>query len=120
MTLQEICERAEEKEELNRLIPTVEVFKEIMVELIKNRRIDLGALKQEQSEYIQDRPEEFQLNDMLLHLVDTEPAYHSLSRLEISRTKKGETVIFRDVTTEEGRTKSIRCSNVVLQAFKED
>lgn len=120
MTLQEICERAEEKEELNRLIPTVEVFKEIMVELIKNRRIDLGTLKQEQSEYIQDRPEEFQLNDMLLHLVDTEPAYHSLSRLEISRTKKGETVIFRDVTTEEGRTKSIRCSNVVLQAFKED
>ena len=48
----------------------MEVFKEIMVELIKNREIDLDALQKERSQFIQDKPEELQLNDMLLTLAE--------------------------------------------------
>ena len=49
------------------LIPNVEIFKEIMVELLRNKEIDIPALKKEQSEYIGEQTGEFQLNVMLLH-----------------------------------------------------
>ena len=56
------------QENLNQLIPNVEIFKEIMVELIRNKEIDMDALKRERSEFIQDQTSDFQLNEMLLQL----------------------------------------------------
>ncbi|MFR3402106.1 MAG: hypothetical protein ACLTUL_07560 [Blautia faecis] len=50
------------------LIPNVEIFKEIMVELIRNKEINMEALKKERSEFIQDQTADFQLNEMLLQL----------------------------------------------------
>ncbi len=121
ITLGEICRKISGKEEeLSRLIPKVEIFKEIMVELIKNRRMDLEALKQERSEYIQDRPEEFQLNDMLLHLAESDPAFQGLSCLEIHRLSEHEAVAFHGVMTEDGTRKSIRCSNVCFRINREE
>lgn len=50
------------------LIPNVEIFKEIMVELIRNKEINMEVLKKERSEFIQDQTADFQLNEMLLQL----------------------------------------------------
>lgn len=119
ITLQEICGQAE-AEERKRLIPNVEIFKEIMVELIRNREIDIEALKKERSEYIQDRPGEFQLNDMLLQLVEEKPENRGIRRLETCRVLDGEPVIFEGIEDENGRKKSIRCSNVLIRVIWED
>lgn len=103
-----------------RLIPNVEIFKEIMVELIKNREIDIAALQKERSEFIQDRPGEFQLNDMLLGLVEEKSAFREIRRIETYRVLDGSTVIFDDVLDENGRRKSIRCSNVLIRVIREE
>ena len=64
-----IIKNEKEREKIqNQLIPNVEIFKEIMVELIRNREIDIEALKKERSEFIQDQTSDFQLNEMLLQL----------------------------------------------------
>ena len=39
----------------------VEIFKEIMVELIRNKEIDIEKIKRERSEFIQEQTEDFQL-----------------------------------------------------------
>ena len=109
-----------DEEEQGRLIPGVEIFKEIMVELIKNREIDLEVLKKERSEYIQEKPEEFQLNEMLLHLVEAYPANQDIRKIEVSRIDGGGTVVFRSVPDEEGRKRSIRCSNVRIRVVKRE
>ena len=57
-------------EEKEIFIPNVDVFKEIMVELIRNRTIDIATLKKERREYIQEQPDRFQLNEMILKLVE--------------------------------------------------
>lgn len=121
VTLKEIGKRlaAEEEEggeEINRLIPNVEVFKEIMVELIKNREIDLDALQKERSQFIQDKPEEFQLNDMLLTLAEGDGPLGGIRKLEVYRTGSGEAVVFAGVRAEDGTKKQIRCSDVLLRA----
>ena len=64
--IQENEKNAEEMQQ--QLIPNVEIFKEIMVELIRNKEINMEALKKERSEFIQDQTADFQLNEMLLQL----------------------------------------------------
>ena len=49
-----------------KLIPSVEIFKEIMVELVRSKEIDIEKLKRERSEFIQEQTDDFQLNEMLL------------------------------------------------------
>ncbi len=121
VTLKEIGERLaaegeEGGEKINCLIPNVEVFKEIMVELIKNREIDLDALQKERSQLIQDKPEEFQLNDMLLTLAEGDGSLGGIRKLEVYRTGSGEAVVFAGVRAEDGTKKQIRCSDVLLRA----
>lgn len=121
LTLKELearIERAEDEKE--QFIPNAEIFKEIMVELIKNREIDIDALKKERSEYIQDRPGEFQLNEMLLYLVEEYPENSDIKRIEVTRIEDGSTVVFDGVLNEDGERKSIRCSNVLIRVERKE
>ena len=99
------------------LIPNVEIFKEVMVELLKSRVIDIPALQKERSEFIQESGGGFQLNEMLLNLLETrqERAEKQLERIYVQRTGE-ESVLFENVESPSGKKKSIRCSNVDFKA----
>lgn len=121
VSLMELRERTEaDAGERDRLIPSVEIFKEIMVELIRNREIDIAALRRERSEYIQESPMEFQLNEMVLHLTEDYPEYHGIAGIQTYRLEDGGTVIFEDVSDSRGEKKSIRCSNVLVRIKREE
>lgn len=123
VSLSEISESMKEADtdvQRERLLPNVEIFKEIMVELIRNREIDIAALKKERSEFIQDRPGDFQLNEMLLKLSEENPENAAIRRVEIYRMEDGNTVTFENVYNEDGERKSIRCSNVLIRVLREE
>lgn len=122
VSLGEICTQIEENsDDRDKLIPNVEIFKEIMVELIKNCEIVIKDLKKERSEFIQDRPGEFQLNEMLLQLLEQESYVgESILKIETYRIEDGEAVIFEGVLNEDGERKSIRCSNVLIRVLREE
>ena len=107
-------------EDLETLIPNVEIFKEIMVELIRNKEIDIPALRKEQSEYIQEQSGEFQLNLVLLHLTGNCREFLNITQIRTYRLEDGKVVIFQDVPDETGTDKTIRCSNVLFQIVKEE
>ena len=116
ISLEGIREIISEDDDLrDKLIPDVEIFKEIMVELIRNREIDITALQKERSEYIQDRPVGFQLNEMVLHLVEDYPENSGLLRILTYRAEKGDTVVFENIMGENGERKNIKCSNVIIE-----
>ena len=106
-------ENAEEMQK--QLIPNVEVFKEIMVELIRNKEMDMEALKKERSEFIQDQTADFQLNEMLLQLSEERFADKKIGKIEVYRIEDGSTVTFDNVVSESGEKKSIRCSNILIR-----
>ena len=106
----------EEKEEL---IPNVEIFREIMIELIRNREIDIAKLKEEKSEYIIERQGEFQLNEMILDLIERNEELREIKRIYTYRLNDGEIVDFQDVLTENGVRKTIHCSNVMFRVMPE-
>ena len=113
-------------EEKEKLIPNVEIFKEIMVELIRNREIDIRKLRKERSQFIQDSPGEFQINDMLLQLADEEQEERRkkdgrpILKIETYRIDDGSTVVFHSVENERGEQKDIRCSNVLIRVIREE
>lgn len=118
ITLAELEQQAEsDKGKKETLIPDVEVFKEIMVELIKSKVIDIDALQKERSEYIQDKPGEFQLSEMLLELAEAGGQETRMHRVEVYRLPMLEPVTFTDIMNESGERKSIRCSNVLIRVL---
>ena len=116
-----IIKNEKEREKIqNQLIPDVEIFKEIMVELIRNREIDMEALKKERSEFIQDQTSDFQLNEMLLQLSEERFANEKIHKIEIYRIEDGTTVTFDNVLTEKGEKKNIRCSNILIRIIRNE
>ena len=105
-------------EEKEIFIPNVDVFKEIMVELIRNRTIDIATLKKERREYIQEQPDGFQLNEMILKLVEEQPENNDMTSIEVERLENEEAIIFSEIKDEENRRKTIRCSNVLIRLFR--
>jgi len=96
------------------LIPNVQIFKEIMVELLKGREIDMDVLREERQNFISEISGGFQLNEMLLNLTDTYRL--GIRKLEIYRIEDGKVITFEDVPDETGRRRSICCSNVLIRA----
>ena len=111
-------EDAGEEEEKLKFIPTVEIFKEIMVELMKTRRIDLPALREERKQFIQEESQEFRLGDMVLKLADEIPENFGIEHIETYRLEREEPVVFEGVFSEDGSVKSIRCSDVLIRVRK--
>lgn len=105
-------------EEKEIFIPNVDVFKEIMVELIRNRTIDIATLKKERREYIQEQPDGFQLNEMILRLVEEQPENNDITSIEVERLENEEAITFSEIKDEENRRKTIRCSNVLIRIFR--
>lgn len=113
ITLEQVEKQIREQTEIrDRLIPNVEIFKEIMVELIKNREMELDVLRKERSQFIQDQQREFQLNEMLLQLTEENPELADVRRIRVERLEKAGTVTFAGIRNENGERKDIRCSNV--------
>ena len=105
-------------EEKEIFIPNVDVFKEIMVELIRNRTIDIATLKKERREYIQEQPDGFQLNEKILKLVEEQPENNDITSIEVERLENEEAITFSEIKDEENRRKTIRCSNVLIRIFR--
>ncbi len=99
-----VCER-------DKLIPTIEIFKEVMVELIKGQNLDIAALKKERSSVITDSLEVFEPNIMLLDMLEKYDRDGEITNFIVIRTP-GEDVIFEDIVGEDGVKRSIKCSNV--------
>lgn len=112
--LEKAVRKEEQKTGIEILIPSIDIFKEIMVELIKSKEINLHTLRKEKSEYIAEQTLEFQLHEMVLNVVDRDEKKRGISKIYISRTQGKQGIEFANVCDENGVRKTIRCSNVQI------
>ena len=96
------------------LIPEINIFKEIMVELIKTAEIDLEVLRKEKKEMVMEQTYDFQLQDMIMEIFEEEKIGNEITKILIRRKTEDETVIFHGIEDENGRKRDIRCSNVEI------
>lgn len=116
ITLSRVKERLEQENvsKISTLIPDIDIFKEIMVELIKSREINLPALRKEKSEYIMEDSLDFQLQEMMLHLTEHKKR-KKIVQIYITRLPEQQAVEFSGIFNEKGEEKKIRCSDVEIK-----
>ena len=102
-----------------RLIPTIGVFKEVMVELIKGRVLDIASLQEERRQSFEDNSAVFEVNGMVLDLIEQMNTDKRITHILID--KEGDKkIVFSNIPDERGRMKEIRCSNVRITVVKKD
>lgn len=106
------------EEERGILIPSVEIFKEILIEFVKIGTVDLEALRKEKEEYLEEgvSAQEFQLNLCILGLVEENPLLDRHKRFTVRRASDRDPVIFENIADESGMIRKIKCSNLILEA----
>lgn len=103
-------------EDFTELIPTVEIFKEIMVELLRNMVIDIEELKKERSDHLLDNSVlEFQLNESILDLILSNPDFQDIKKISTYRTGDKEPVVFENIHSDNGKIRRIYCFNVFFE-----
>lgn len=106
-TLNTEC-RGEERE---RLLPTAEIFREVIIEFLTAGMIDIGTLQKEQTDYLMDASEGFVLNEMLLGFME-DRRFRKIGKIYIFPMEDSEHVHFKNVMDEAGNRRNFKCSNV--------
>lgn len=110
ITLGEVLEHITE-EEKQRLFPSLEVFREILIELLTEQIIDIQVLKEESKEYIMEEANLFELNEMLLEIVE-ENEIKEMKVLHIVKAEESKRVRIENIKNEQGQEKNILCSDI--------
>ncbi len=110
ISLKFINEKSTE-EERNMLIPTAEIFREVIIELLTEGNIDISELRKEQKEYLMDTSDGFILNEMLLGIMDN-PRYRNIKKIYVYQIEDGQYIHFKHVKDEVGNYKNFKCSNI--------
>ena len=106
-------------EERELLVPSIGIFKEIMVELLMVNVVDIAELRKERSDFILEETDDFRLQNMLLELLDKRADWEDLKKLEVYRLPEAKPVLLKQTDENTGILKNIRCSDVMLKAVWE-
>lgn len=101
-------------DEINHLIPTVEIFREVVVELLKSKTINIDELRKERSEYMTQTGLDFQINEVILNLIDESRDYGDTTQIETIRIENNQVVVFENVDSDTGKVRRIRCSDILF------
>ena len=94
------------------LIPSIGIFKEIMIELIRNGNLDIALMRQEHQRFIQEERESFSLNNCILKVLDENQQWNNIDKIIVTKILGGKPAVFENILTEQGVKRKILCSNV--------
>jgi len=100
-----------DEEAWNRLLPTAEIFREVMIEFLTAGTIDIQALQRDQTDYLMDASDGFVLNETLLSLME-DRKFRKIGKILIFPIEDGGHVHFKNVMDEFGNRRNFRCSNI--------
>ncbi len=115
VSLSELREMTEGTGDRQVLIPDINIFKEIMVELIRAGTIRIADLKKERAEYIEEETGDFRLHDMILRVLDSHPDWPPVPAVVVEKIPAAPPVVFGDITGENGSSRAVRCTEVRIR-----
>lgn len=119
ITLSEINNKISESEVLKDvLIPTVEIFREVIIEMLKVRDINIKELQEERKTSIDNNEIEFQLNKSILEIIERNDLLSKVSEIKINKVELDEDIKLEHVKDENGDYKNFICSNIVFEVYK--
>ena len=101
------------------LIPSTEIFQEVVIELLRGQTIWLTKLRQERQHVLQEQLLDFQLNSVLLDLFDMHPQWQAITALRVGKCEPQQMVQIDNVPDDTGVLKRVRCSDFQVEFLKE-
>lgn len=118
ITLSEINNIIKESEILmESLIPTVEIFREVIIEMLKVKDIDINELKEERKTTIDNGEIEFQLNKSILDVIERNNLLSKILLIRINKIEFENDVKLEHVKDENGDYRNFICSDIVFEVF---
>lgn len=118
ITLSEINNMIKESEILmDSLIPTVEIFREVIIEMLKVKDIDINELKEERKTTIDNGEIEFQLNKSILDVIERNNLLSKILLIRINKIELENDVKLENVKDENGDYRNFICSDIVFEVF---
>ena len=103
---------------MEKLIPTVEIFREVIIEMLKNKSIDIYEIREERKNSIENGEIEFQLNKTILELIDTNMSFKYIEKINVKKLLLNEDVKLEGLRDENGSIKNFICSDIGFEVIK--
>lgn len=99
-----------------KLIPNIEVFREVIIELLRSKKLNIKELKEERKKSVNDNENyEFNLTYMLLEIIDSSSKFNFIEELEIYKNINNKEVKFYEVKSDNKIIKSLNCSDIIFK-----
>ncbi|MSR91405.1 hypothetical protein [Inconstantimicrobium porci] len=116
ITLNEINNMISENESLKEnLIPDVRIFREVIIEMLKNGCVDIEEVKEERKNTVESEEFDFQLNKSIVEAVDENRSLMRIKKFYALKCKDDTDVVLKNVKDENGKYRNFICSNVVFR-----
>ena len=116
ISLGEINHFIEQSEILKKaLVPNVEIFREVIIELLKNRTIDINEIREERKNSVETQEIEFQLNKSILEIIDNNTSLKGISKIKVEKLLGNEEVKLLNLYSENGDIKNFLCSDILIE-----
>lgn len=114
ITLSKIKEDiAEDSDKLSSLIPTVEIFREVIIEFLKSKTINVKELINESESIVSfNKSSEFQLNETILKIIEESKKLSKIRFISVLKCDEAEKVMFHELKSENGLVKTVVCSDI--------
>jgi hypothetical protein len=98
-------------------IPSIEIFREVMIELLKANYINIDNLLDEMKASVSEEGmTAFRLNNTILSLVTEQKRFKKIRHIEIKRDFTGKELKIVGAMDDNGYAKTVRCSNIIFKA----
>lgn len=103
---------------INTLIPTVEIFREVIIEMLKNKSIDIAEIREERKNSVETGEIEFQLNKSILEIIDENRSFKKISKIKAYKLLNNEDIKLEGLRNENGEIKNFVCSDISFEIIK--
>jgi len=119
ISLGEINSQIKESDILvNTLIPTVEIFREVIIEMLKNRTIDIVEIREERKNSVESGEIEFQLNKSILEIIDGNRNFKYIAKITVEKILDSDDIKLEGLLNENGDIKNFICSDISIEITK--
>ncbi len=102
----------------NTLVPNVRIFREIIIEMLKNGIINIGDIIEERKDNLENEEVDFQLNRCILELIENKSELKNIKEFRITKIINKEDIKLENVTDEDGAVKNFICSDILFEIVK--
>jgi len=117
VTLSQIRDKiSEDAEKINELIPTVEIFREVVIELLKSKTINVRELTEEINSVVSyNKSSDFQLNETILNVIRERKKLSKIKCIHVNKCDSREKVVFHELKSERGIVKTVKCTDLKIK-----